>query len=77
MSGFHRHNPELIGTDADPWMAVKGYRESLLPWVDPRRIEEFERRTAHICTDPDCHEIQPDNHGRCEHCGGQTVPREP
>lgn len=25
MSQFHRHNPELVGTDADPWMQHDAY----------------------------------------------------
>lgn len=31
MSQFHRHHPELVGTDADPWMQHEWYRNSLPP----------------------------------------------
>ncbi len=29
MSDFHRDFPELVGTDADPWMSNATYRRSL------------------------------------------------
>lgn len=28
MSGWHRDNPELVGTDADPWMMHESYRRA-------------------------------------------------
>lgn len=31
MSGFHRDNPELVGTDADPWMMHEDYRRIVAP----------------------------------------------
>lgn len=31
MSGWHRDNPELIGTDADPWMMHESYRKAAAP----------------------------------------------
>lgn len=31
MSGWHRDNPELIGTDADPWMMHESYRKVAAP----------------------------------------------
>lgn len=30
MSGWHRDNPELVGTDADPWMGNAGHAEAAL-----------------------------------------------
>lgn len=29
MGSWHRENPELIGTSADPWMMHGSYRDSL------------------------------------------------
>jgi len=29
MSQWHREHPELIGTDADPWMDLPSYREAM------------------------------------------------
>lgn len=29
MSQWHRDNPELAGTDADPWMRNESYRKAL------------------------------------------------
>jgi hypothetical protein len=29
MSGWHRDNPELVGSDADPWMMHAGYRQAM------------------------------------------------
>ena len=30
MSQWHRENPELAGTEADPWMQHKSYRDAVL-----------------------------------------------
>jgi hypothetical protein len=46
MSGWHRENPELVGTDADPWMMHESYRracEELRVGVfDPERYDDGE-----------------------------------
>jgi hypothetical protein len=49
MSQWHRENPELTGTDADPWMEVPGHAEAALEVRQARAgfsdawIEEQER----------------------------------
>lgn len=34
MGSWHRENPELAGTDADPWMANAAHRQA---WEELRR----------------------------------------
>jgi hypothetical protein len=48
VSGWHRDNPELVGTDADPWMRHESYRRYVpMPESERERLrderEEFER----------------------------------
>ena len=34
MSQWHRENPELVGTAADPWMIHESYRRNVPPPCD-------------------------------------------
>jgi hypothetical protein len=54
VSAWHREHPELVGTDADPWMIHESYRKALPPaalleqqpeWIHESTEEcEFEKR---------------------------------
>lgn len=88
MSGWHREHPELVGTEADPWMIHDSYRKaSALPDTpppSPGQIAAWEEATAGQCTDEDCREIQPlgpdDEEGiECRQvlCHGRVERREP
>jgi hypothetical protein len=43
MSGWHRENPELVGTDADPWMRHESYRRHVPMSENERERLEDER----------------------------------
>lgn len=47
MSGWHRENPELVGTSADPWTIHPSYT---------RALQETARRSGYCpkCLDPVC-----------------------
>jgi hypothetical protein len=45
MSQWHRDNPELMGTDADPWMQHESYRKAL-----PYDLEQL-RDDIRLCSD--------------------------
>lgn len=41
MSGWHRENPELVGTDADPWMRHESYRRTIpMPESERERLRD-------------------------------------
>jgi hypothetical protein len=87
MSAWHRENPELAGTDADPWMVHESYRQASL---EVRGISAMHRAgyasiddaiadSTHVCADEDCRHVQRESaSGRCRECGvGRLVEREP
>jgi uncharacterized paraquat-inducible protein A len=80
MSGWHRDNPELVGTDADPWMANPAHaaaaREVAMytqfPNLDAMIAEAEERQLQEACVCLDCSEFQPEQStGACRECGGK------
>jgi hypothetical protein len=93
MSAWHRDNPELVGTDADPWMAnpthAAAARELELrdrADASARRLGfssidaaiEHAERTAPTHHCDDCSESQRGTpSGRCRYCGGALFEREP
>lgn len=41
MSGWHREHPELVGTDADPWMQHESYRRHVpMPESERERLRD-------------------------------------
>lgn len=81
MSGWHRDNPELVGTDADPWMAnpahAAAHREVMyqqFPNLDAMiaQAEEQQLQEAFFCSS--CSEFQPEQpNGVCRECGDKIV----
>jgi hypothetical protein len=41
MGSWHRENPELIGTDADPWMVNESYRKMVHPSLPDRDETDY------------------------------------
>lgn len=84
MSGWHRDNPELVGTDADPWAIHESYRRAFAEVEVASRarptvsFEEWLLSGAKRCTDEDCREVQAPNDGdACRECGAPLEDREP
>lgn len=82
MSQWSHEHPELVGTDADPWMIDGRHRlaakaaamHQQFPNLDAM-IAAAEADSSHFC--PDCAETQceqPDN--ACRECGGKLKERE-
>jgi uncharacterized paraquat-inducible protein A len=80
MGEWHRDNPELTGTDADPWMSNPGYAAAArevrmyqqFPNLDAMIAEAEERQLqeAYVCLD--CSEYQPEQPSNaCRECGGK------
>lgn len=84
MSQWSHENPELVGTDADPWMANPAHaaaaREVAMYQQFPNldaMIAAAEADSTHECLD--CDEVQSEQpHGICRECGSdRVVDREP
>lgn len=80
MSQWSHEHPELVGTDADPWMAnpahAAAHREVQMyqqfPNLDAMiaQAEEQQLQEAFVCLD--CSEFQPEQSGNtCRECGGK------
>lgn len=70
MSRWHRENPELAGTSADPWMANEGHRQAHDELVRAGVIEapegdEFEGHS--FCGS--CYTLDPGDDDYCWSCG--------
>lgn len=59
MSQWHRHNPELAGTDADPWMQHESYRMAMV---------QHWRETGDYCRDCGAFLANHELDGACEEC---------
>ena len=64
MSGWHRENPELAGTDADPWMANAAHAAA---WREVQMIQRFPNLDAMIAEHERAH--------RCVWCGSDDTER--
>lgn len=76
MSSWHREHPELVGTDADPWMIHASYARTIanpgpprgFPGIDEcERLAELEAYHCHQCA-----EDQPET-TVCRECGSTEI----
>ena len=84
MSEWHRENPELAGTEADPWMIHESYRKAVSQVEVMARarptmsFEDWLLLGSKQCSDRDCREMQGPNPGDvCNECGSPLQDREP
>ena len=80
MGEWHRDNPELVGTDSDPWMQIPSHAAAARevaayrrhPNLDAMIAEAEERQLQEACLCLDCSEFQPEQPtGVCRECGGK------
>lgn len=74
MSDFHRNHPDLVGTEADPWMIHSDYREAVARGsvTDGMIAQAEEERDSRICECGhrwDEHDPDPPGGGHCDVAG--------
>lgn len=82
MSQWHRANPELAGTDADPWMMHESYRRARAMPSPPPNMPSWawiEENTTHRCHSVEgCGRVQARNDLMgCRYCEAPLHPNEP
>lgn len=58
MSGWHREHPELVGTDADPWMMHESYRRHV-PMPESEREALRDERERNIERESEADPVEP------------------
>lgn len=52
MSQWHRDNPELAGSSADPWMASPSYRAARDELIRSGHVHVEDHDRGEVCGDP-------------------------